>query len=112
MTKAKPQAWIREYAGALVMRIETHTGGLWSITGDGADEPSSRLAYPLAVMQTRVDKRAGKRAVGPWRRVCQRCSAPMTLAGRNRPDSGPSPSQDDLWVCSSSTCRHAEAADD
>ena len=112
MTTAKPQAWIREYAGAVVMRIETHTGGLWSITGDGADERSSRLAYPLAVMQTRVDKRAGTQAVGPWRRVCQRCSSPMTLDARNRPDSGPSSTRGYLWVCSSRNCNHGEAADD
>jgi hypothetical protein len=109
---AKPQAWIREYARARVMRIETHTGGHWLVSGDGATEGPSRLAYPLSAMQTRVDKRAGTHPVGPWRRVCQRCNSPMTLDLRNRPDTGPSSMRDHLWVCTSRICNHGEAAGD
>jgi hypothetical protein len=112
MTTPKPQAWIREYGRALVMRIETFTGGRWVVTGDDVAEVPSRLPYAVAAMQTRADKRAGTHAVGPWRRVCQRCNSPMALEERNRPDTGSSSTRDELWICSSRICRHAEAADD
>jgi len=114
MRVPKPQAWIREYSRGRVMRIETHAGGRWRLTGDGAADGSSWPTYPhpLEAMQTRADKLAGTQAVSPWRRVCQRCDASMMLDARNRPDSGPQFMPDYLWVCTSRSCNHAEPADD
>jgi hypothetical protein len=93
------------------MRIETHSGGRWRVTGDGALDPISHTS-PLEAMQSRADHRAHGRAVGPWRRRCQRCDTPMTLGLRTRPDSGPQFARDSLWLCPASACRHAEPVDD
>ena len=112
MRAPKPQMWTREYSGGLVMRIVTDTGGHWRVTGDGGTDGSVSPPYPLEAMQMRADKLSGGQAVGPWRRMCRRCEAPMTFDLRNRPDSGPQFSQDYLWVCSSRACHHAEPADD
>ena len=112
MRNPKPQRWIREYSGALVMRIETNTAGRWLVSGDGWTEGLSRLPYQVEAMQTHADNRAGAPAVGAWRRICQRCDAPMSLAERNRPDSGAPSTIGHLWVCTSRSCGHAEGADD
>jgi hypothetical protein len=107
----KPQLWTREYADGLVMRIETDTDGRWRLTRDGSTDGSVSPTYPLEAMQMRADALSGKRAVGPWRRMCRRCEAPMTFDLRHRPD-GPQFPQDSLWVCHSPACNHAEPADD
>lgn len=112
MRAPKPQMWTRDYSRGLVMRIATHTGGRWRVTDDGATDGSSWPTSPLGAMQTRADKLAGAQAVGPWRRVCRLCEAPMTFDTRNRPDSGPQITRDYLWVCTSRSCNHAEPADD
>ena len=112
MRAPKPQMWTREYAGGLVMRIETASDGRWRVTRDGGTDGSVSPTSPLEAMQTRADTLSGARAVGPWRRMCRRCEAPMTFDLRNRPDGGPQFHQDSLWVCSSRACNHAEPADD
>lgn len=112
MRAPKPQAWIRGYSSGRVMRIETNAGGRWRVTGDSATSGASWPTSPVEQMQTGADTLARARAVGPWRRVCQRCNAPMTLDLRNRPDSGPQFTREYLWVCTSRSCNHAEPADD
>ena len=112
MRPPKPQMWTREYPGGVVMRIETVTEGRWQITRDGGNGGAVSPTSSLAAMQRRADTLSGGQAAGPWRRVCRRCEAPMTLGLRNRPDSGPQFPQDSLWVCGSRGCGHAEPADD
>ena len=94
------------------MRIETHSAGRWHVTGDGALNVPVSPTYPLEAMQLRADHRARGRPVGPWRRLCQRCGALMTLGLRTRPDSGPQFARDSLWLCTDRSCDHAEPADD
>ena len=94
------------------MRIETHSAGRWHVSGDGALDVPVSPTCPLETMQSRADHLARGRAVGPWRRVCQRCDAVMTLGLRTRPDSGPQFPRDSLWLCSERSCDHAEPADD
>lgn len=112
MHSPKPQDWMREYAGGRVMRIETDHQGRWRVTGDGLGHPESRPGHALATMQQQADALAGAAALGPWRRMCQRCGTAMAIERRNRPDSGPDGERDQLWVCPSRSCRHAEPADD
>jgi hypothetical protein len=112
MKSPKPQDWVREYFGGIVMRIQTDREGRWRVTGDGTHHRESPPAHPLRAMQQRADALACAPPMGPWRRMCQLCSSPMALESRNRPDSGPDAERSDLWVCSSALCKHAEPADD
>jgi hypothetical protein len=108
----KPQGWVRDYAGGLTLRVETRREGRWRIVGDGLHRRESEPAYPLKAIQARADALACAQPTGPWRRVCQRCGTAMALTHRNRPDSGATAEQSELWVCSSAACDHAEPADD
>jgi hypothetical protein len=98
------------------MRIETHSAGRWHVSGAGAVNVTVNVPvsppYPLKTMQWRADQQARGRAVGPWRRLCQRCDAVMTLGLRTRPDSSPQFARDPLWLCTERSCDHAEPADD
>lgn len=108
----KPQVWTREYSGGQVMRIQTHSAGRWRVSGDDAVNVPVSPTSSLQTIQSLADARARGPAVGPWRRLCQRCDAVMALGLRARPDSGPQFARDYLWLCPESSCGHAEPADD
>ena len=107
MATPRPQIWTRTYAEGLELRIATHRGGIWELSGNGLMPASSAPGVAAETMKRHADARALRSPTRAWERRCPRCDAVMHLEHRARAAStGATTIQPNLWACPG--CSYAE----